>query len=123
MKRRGQTEHSKIQCAIVDGCRFHPEARKIFHIPNEGKMSAIAGAILNREGRQKGVFDLHLPLARGGYHSFWMEVKIPGDSLTPEQAEFGRQVWADGCYAVTVWDSQTGIDQVMDYLKGEKSGI
>lgn len=116
MKRHRQTEHSKIQCAIVDGCKFHPEARKIFHIPNEGKMSAIAGAILNREGRQKGVADLFLPVARGGFHGLWIEVKIPGDKLTDEQRTFGRQVVGDGYQFFAIWDSQAGIDTVMNYL-------
>ena len=120
MRRRGQTEHSKIQCAIVKGCDYHPEARKILHVPNEGKMSEIAGAILNKEGRRKGVFDLHLPLARGGFHAMWMEVKIPGDDLTAEQRIFMEQVKRDGCHAIVVWTSQEGIDAVLNYLKGEK---
>lgn len=116
MKRRGQTEHSKIQCAIVDGCIFHPEARKIFHIPNEGKMSRIAGYWLNREGRTKGVADLFLPVARGGFHGAYGEVKIPGDDLTDEQREFRAQVLADGYYFWTAWSAQQGIDEVLCYL-------
>jgi hypothetical protein len=53
-------------------------------IPNGGtrggdkRSASIAGANMKAEGAKAGVSDLHLPVARQGYQSFYIEMKAPG---------------------------------------------
>lgn len=70
----------------------YPELRWMFHIPNEGKRSMIRGAQMRMEGMKKGVPDVCLPVARGGYGALFIEMKrTRGGRLTQEQAQ-----WAEG---------------------------
>ena len=62
----------------------------LYAIPNSGKRTPRAAGRLKAEGMKKGVWDLHLPLARGGFHSLWIEMKSKTGSLEPEQ-----RVWGD----------------------------
>lgn len=53
----------------------NPELMLFSHTPNEGKRSVWNGAQLKQMGLRSGVPDLHLPVARGGYHSLYIELK------------------------------------------------
>ena len=68
-----------------------PELAMLHHIPNERKCSVIEGANLKRSGVKKGVPDLHLPVARKGYHGLYIEMKAETGRTTPEQ-----NWWIDG---------------------------
>lgn len=52
-----------------------PELALLYHVPNEGKRSRTAGARMKAEGLKKGVPDLCLPVARGGCHGLYIELK------------------------------------------------
>lgn len=122
-----------------------------FHaIPNGGtrggdKRSAmIAGANMKAEGLKTGVYDTHLPIARHGYHSFWIEMKKPGtikrgpaiegeqgaimrhargelagepmDGRSAEQIAFGRAMAAEG-HLTAVFDRwQDALKALMWYM-------
>ena len=65
-------EHDE-QCTVVKylesiGCICYA-------IPNAGKRSPSAAAWYRAEGMRKGVPDLCVPMARGGYHSLYIEMK------------------------------------------------
>ena len=67
-----------------------PELALLYAIPNFsgrlGKATAMQGARLKREGRKPGIPDLCLPLARGGYHGFYGELKVGKNKpSTPQQ--------------------------------------
>lgn len=70
-----------------------PELKLLFAIPNFsgrlGKVPPVAAIRqaqkLNREGRKKGVPDICLPVARGGFHACYIELKAPGGKATREQ--------------------------------------
>lgn len=44
----------------------HPELKLLYHVPNEGRRSAITGARMKSEGMKPGVPDICLPVARAG---------------------------------------------------------
>lgn len=52
-----------------------PELKLLHHIPNGGNRDAIDGARMKEQGVKRGVPDLHLPVARGKYHSLYIELK------------------------------------------------
>jgi len=81
-------EHSH-QVALMAACAQYawngvPELRWFFAVPNGGsrgdseKSARIQGALMKAEGVKKGVADCCLPVARHGYHGFFIEMKRPG---------------------------------------------
>ena len=70
---------SKEQTALIGWCMRHylehEGLEKIFAIPNGGKRDKREAARMKAEGLRPGVPDLCLPVARGGYHSLYIEMK------------------------------------------------
>lgn len=78
----------------------------------------IRGAQMRMEGMKKGVPDVCLPVARGGYGALFIEMKrTRGGRLTQEQAQ-----WAEGLRAMgnrvercNGWEEAVRV--IEDYLK------
>ena len=68
----------------------YPELRLMYHVPNEGKRSVSTGSRLKRLGLKAGVPDIALPVARGGYHGLYIEMKYGRNTLTENQ-----RIWLD----------------------------
>lgn len=47
----------------------------IYAVPNGGARNPTTGAMLKREGVRRGIPDLCIPIARGGYNSLYIELK------------------------------------------------
>ena len=112
---------SQVQGAFFQWCRGygvreHPELKWIFAIPNGGARDPITGANLKREGVKRGVLDICLPVARCGYHGLFMEMKKPGEKMTPEQQEFSIFLKEQGYSTHVVNDFQVAIKIVREYL-------
>lgn len=60
-------------CEMVKG--KYPELQLLFHIPNGGERRKSEAARMKAEGVKPGVPDLFLPVARGGYHGLFIEMK------------------------------------------------
>lgn len=73
-----------------------PELKLLYHIKNETKEGARQIAVDKALGVKKGVPDLHLPVARGSYHSLYIEMKKENGKATPEQNWWGEQLLAQG---------------------------
>ena len=69
---------------------IHPELRWLYAVPNGGDRNPIVAARLKAEGVKSGVSDLCLPVARRGYHGFYIEMKKPGGKESANQIEFGQ---------------------------------
>jgi hypothetical protein len=96
-------------------------------IPNGGtrggdKRSAmIAGANMKAEGAKAGVSDTCLPVARRGYHGFYIQMKAPGKlkGESAEQKDFGAWLTSEG-YLYAVFDSWAkAMRAIMWYLDFE----
>ena len=74
-----------------------PKLGLLYAIPNGGaRHKAVAGK-MRAEGVKKGVPDLHLPVARQGFHSLYIEMKREkGGVLSPEQKEWAAGLKAEG---------------------------
>ena len=65
---------------------WYPELTLMFHIPNGGKRSKAEAGRFRAEGVKSGVPDICLPVARGGYHGLFIELKRQhGNTTTKNQ--------------------------------------
>lgn len=97
-----------------------PELELLYHVPNEGKRSRATGARMKAEGLKSGVPDVCLPVARGGKHGLYIELKREkGGRLTPAQREWIKSLKEQG-YAAEVchgWEAAAKVTK--EYLRGE----
>lgn len=102
---------SQEQQALFNWIRLsvgkYPELDLAYHIPNEGKRSVANGARLKREGLHTGIPDIHLPVAKGEYHSLYIELKrVKNSKISKEQEATIKKLNKVGNCAVIAygWD-------------------
>jgi hypothetical protein len=110
---------------------FNPELDLMFAIPNgaklpytkvwrRGKLVRVCPQArwLKAEGMRPGVWDIFLPVARGGYNGLFIEMKFSKNRLTAEQIEFGDTVKGQGYQAVVCHGYSEAKEAIMQYLAG-----
>ena len=102
------------QVAVIQYCELL--GIPVYHIPNEGKRSVYAGANLKRQGRRKGVPDLCIPVARGKYHSLYIEMKAEGGKLTRDQLDWLNLLRGQGMAAFCCYGSKNAIACIERYM-------
>lgn len=88
-----------------------------------GSRNTIEAANLKRQGVRAGVPDLSLPVARGGYHGLYIEMKFGDNKPTKKQWEWIEALREQG-YAVSIcWSYEAARDEIVKYLKldGERN--
>lgn len=108
-----------------------PELEWLHHIPNGGargdneRSNMIRGAKLKAEGVKEGVPDVFLPVARGGYHGLYIEMKKPdlrpkrqGSSggLSQRQLDFKAFAHNQGYGWVVCYDWEEASKIIEQYL-------
>lgn len=79
-----------------------PELSLMHHIANGGSRDYIEAKHLKLQGVKPGIPDVFLPVAKGGYHGLYIEMKRRnGGRLSPEQKEVIPKLRAQG-YRVEV---------------------
>jgi len=94
----------------------YPELSLLFAIPNGGQRHRAVAAKLKAEGVRAGVPDLCLPVARMGYNSLYIEMKVKPNKPTKKQLEWHTALREQGhkvevCYG---WQEAQGV--LEDYL-------
>lgn len=91
------SEHAH-QAAFIAAIRRvnHPAARLTMAIPNGFMRSKSMRLRAWKEGLLSGVADLLVPVAMGGFHGLWIEMKSGSNDMTPEQVWFKGAVEAQG---------------------------
>lgn len=121
-------EH-EMQCEIVVDFRrdFPQYAGLMYAIPNgaklqyfkdeeTGKYTSPQRIYLTKEGMLKGAVDLCLPVARGGWHGFYMENKILPNQPTDEQRAFMELLTKEGYLCVVCYTREQGREFFHNYL-------
>lgn len=116
-----QEQAAIFRWASMQRCKY-PELDLLYHIPNEGKRNATTGANLKRQGLKKGVPDMCLPVARGGKHGLYIELKRRGGRVSPEQAWWIKGLNSVGYSACVCYGAVEAIETICKYLKGSVTG-
>ena len=99
---------------------MHPELRLLHAIPNGGLRDGRTAAILARTGVKSGVPDLCLPVARGGWHSLYLELKrAKGGRVSENQKNWINALNDQGNKAVVCHGFEQAKQAIMEYLDGE----
>ena len=96
--------------------RDYPELKLLHHIPNGGKRNEKEAAHLKRQGVKAGVPDLCLPVARGGYHGLYIELKLQSNKPTEKQLAFINELNKQGYKAVVCYGWETAQETIENYL-------
>jgi len=116
-----QNEH-QLQRAVFEWAEWmrgqYPELEDMWATPNGGHRNKAAAGKMKAEGQKKGIPDIFLAAMRGGYGGCFIEVKIPGGRVRPEQAERIERLVAAGYYAVALRSFDDITDTLVTYLKG-----
>lgn len=103
----------------------YPELALLHHIPNGGTRSKSEAGRFRAEGVKAGVPDICLPVARGGYHGLYIEMKRRrGGRLSADQAEWIEALMREGYVAAVCRGWQEAQALIERYLQGkmERSG-
>lgn len=102
-RKQKTAEEFALQCDCIELFdMLYPEyAQLLFHVPNFFVMrdhaeGARIGAMLNRMGRRRGIWDCQLAVPNGAIWGVWIEFKI-GSSLTDEQLIFREHLLQLNC--------------------------
>lgn len=104
------------QAAVVEWCGWRH--LPILHIPNGGARDARTGAQLKRQGVKRGVPDLCIPVARGGFHGLWIEMKTSGGRVSEHQRAWLDLLNGNGYLARVCRGAGQAINLIDDYING-----
>ena len=93
-----------------------PELRLLFHIPNEGKRGTSGVRNAKLQGIKSGVPDMCLPVARGGYHGLYIELKVGKNKMDTKQKRWISDLEKQGYKAVCLHGSSAVIECIKEYL-------
>ena len=97
----------------------YPKLRMLHHIPNGGSRNHAEAAHLRAQGVRPGVPDLCLPVARGGYHGLYIELKRRvGGRLSEEQKGWLEALRRNGYRAVRCDGWEDAARVIAEYLGG-----
>lgn len=94
----------------------YPELRLMFHIPNGGLRSKTEAARFKRAGVKAGVPDICLPVARGGFHGLWIELKAMDGKLSENQLAWIGALIRQGYMAVKCRGFEEARETIEEYL-------
>lgn len=122
MKKPIPTEADE-QMAVFEWAQWnmtkYPELALMFHIPNESNVPVQYRVKLKKMGLKSGVPDICLPVARGGYHALYIEMKRTKRSATSEQQKWTiAKLNAVGNIAIICKGAEQAIENIIEYLKG-----
>ena len=116
-----QPTEEQEQAAVMEWAMLmekqYPELRLMMHIPNGGLRSKAEAVRFKRIGVKAGVPDLFLPVARGGFHGLWVEMKRQkGGRLSDEQKAWIDALTAEHYLAVRADGAEQACDVIYKYL-------
>jgi hypothetical protein len=122
VSRRERTEHAEA-VALMRMVRLHearwPELRLLYAIPNGGDRHPVVAAKMKAEGVRAGVPDYCLPVARGGYHGLYVELKTPTGYPSREQRAWIAALREQGYRAEVCRGWAAAWDVIREYMTTE----
>ena len=95
-----------------------PELRLMHHCPNGGSRNAIEAHNLRLQGVKAGIPDIFLPVARGGFHGLYIEMKRrKGGRVSVEQKKMLLALQGQGYKAEVCRGWEEARDTICEYLR------
>ena len=94
----------------------YEELKLMYHVPNEGKRSAVTGARLKQAGLKPGVPDVCLPTAHGGYIGLYIEMKVKPNKPTDNQKQWLRALREAGHFVAVCYTWEEAKDLREEYI-------
>lgn len=91
----------------------------LYAVPNGGKRDKATAARLKAEGVKAGVPDVFLPVARMGYHGFYLELKVGKNKTSIEQDVWLTALKAEGYMVDVSYGWQEAAHKIARYLGKE----
>lgn len=92
-----------------------PHKELLFHIPNGGHRHPATASKLKREGVKPGVPDYFYPVAKGGYHGLWIELKNKKGKLSVVQKGWIALLKARNYEVVVAHGAEDAFNAILDY--------
>lgn len=114
-----QSEHA-LQVQVVSRslalAERHPEVCMLHAVPNGDFRGWGVGVKLKAEGVIPGVPDICMPVPKGGFHGFYMELKKAGGHVRNDQWEFMEALHAQGYFVRVTNHLPTALEIIANYL-------
>ena len=94
----------------------YEELKLMYHVPNEGKRSAVTGARMKQAGLKSGVPDVCLPTAHGGYIGLYIEMKVKPNKPTENQKQWLRALREAGHFTAVCYTWEEAKNLIEEYL-------
>ena len=99
----------------------HPELSLLYAIPNGGDRHPAVAAKLKAEGVRAGIPDYCLPVARGGFHALYVELKTLTGRASREQVKAMCDLEDAGNRCIVARGWLAASDAITEYLNLEHS--
>lgn len=118
---REEVEQQQLFIWSVYASGKYPELDLLYHIPNGGKRNKTEAKRLKGEGVKAGVPDLCLPVARGGFHGLYIEMKRQGGTASKDQEKWIRSLGKQGYLTAVCYGWEAAAKTLENYLQGKIS--
>ena len=88
----------------------------LFSIPNGGKRHIITAMKLKATGLKPGIPDIFLPVAKHHFHGLFIELKMPGGTIRPEQKKWHQALRNQGYKVEICYGCDEAIKIITEYL-------
>jgi hypothetical protein len=119
-RKKAEPSEYDHQCALFDWFSLHetriPELKYIFATANGIRVTIGVAAKMKRSGMKKGVVDVFVSIPAQGYHGFYFDMKVKGNSLTVDQRLWLAAMQGYGYKTGTFYTWWDAAAAVLDYL-------
>ena len=118
-KKATQHEHEQ-QKAFIKWCdvmsQNYPELKLIYSNPAGGFRHKKTAGMMKAEGQRAGIPDLTLPVARRGFHGFYLEMKTEKGHLSDHQENWCQSLILEGYCVFVAHSLNEAIGYMSEYL-------
>lgn len=112
------------QCALFKWAErmrpTYPDLEMLFATLNGVRLPIGLAVKAKKQGNMRGVPDVFLDVARGGYHGLRIEMKVGKNKQTKEQVEWAKNYARNGYKVAVCYSWECATDVIEHYLKGEE---
>ncbi len=115
MQKEAMEQAALFSWAELMSCQY-PELSLMYHVPNGGSRNKIEAAHLKEQGVKAGVPDIFLPVPRGRYHGFYIEMKSGKNKTSAEQERWLKALKGQGYATAVCYGWEKARDLIIKYL-------